>query len=47
MEGVGLGVKELEMEGLKTLYRIADYDDTGNIDFHEFLVAVVGNLVSI
>lgn len=47
MEGVGLGVNELGVQSLKTLYRIADRDGNGNIDFNEFLVAVVGNLVSI
>ena len=47
MEGVGLGVSELGVQALKTLYRIADKDGNGNIDFNEFLVAVVGNLVSI
>jgi len=47
MEGVGLGVNELGVQSLKTLYRIADRDGNGNIDFNEFLVAVVGNFVSI
>ena len=47
MEGVGLGVEQLGMQGMKTLYRMADKDGNGNIDFNEFLVAVVGNLVTI
>ena len=31
MGGVGLGVNELGIQGLKTLYRIADKDGNGNI----------------
>lgn len=31
MAGVGLGANELGMQGLKTLYRIADKDGNGNI----------------
>ena len=38
---------EMGVSDLRTLYRIADKDGNGNIDFNEFLVAVVGNLVSI
>ena len=47
MNQCGLGVDKLGEEGLRTLYRVADKDGNGNIDFNEFLVAVVGNLVSI
>lgn len=47
MNQCGLGRDKLGESGLRTLYRIADKDGNGNIDFNEFLVAVVGNLVSI
>jgi Ca2+-binding EF-hand superfamily protein len=47
MKSVGLGPDKLGDQGLKTLYRMADKDGNGNIDFNEFLVAVVGNLVSL
>ena len=47
MKSVGLGPDKLGDQGLKTLYHMADKDGNGNIDFNEFLVAVVGNLVSL
>ena len=47
MESVGLGLDQFGEQGLKTLYHMADKDGNGNIDFNEFLVAVVGNLVSL
>ena len=47
MASVGLGADQIGETGLKTLYHMADKDGNGNIDFNEFLVAVVGNLVSL
>jgi len=32
--------------GIKTLFHFADKDDSGVIDFQEFLAAVVGNITA-
>ncbi|KAJ1483273.1 hypothetical protein T484DRAFT_1800940 [Baffinella frigidus] len=45
-EMLGLTNEVLGGGGVKTLFHFADKDDSGVIDFQEFLAAVVGNLTS-
>lgn len=47
MTQMGLGTDQLGETNLGTLFRLADKDRNGNIDFNEFLRTVVGNMVSL
>jgi len=43
---VGIDEKLVGEAGIETLFRCADKNNSGDVDFQEFLSAVVGNLVN-
>jgi len=46
-ESVGILERDLGKEGVDLLFQTADKDNSGEVDFQEFLSAVVGNLVNL
>jgi len=44
---VGILERDLGKEGVDLLFQTADKDNSGEVDFQEFLSAVVGNLVNL
>ena len=44
---MGINEETIGQDGMQMLFQCADKNNSGDVDFQEFLSAIVGNLVTI